>query len=111
MDGGAVSVANEARFESEKQLHGAIAEHPEVLPSEDVGVGPLVAVANELDVGAGPIDLLAVDGSGRLVIVESRVAGPAAYSGGHGATRRPAPSQLPRPGMSAKGGILLGPVS
>jgi hypothetical protein len=70
LDSGAVSVASEARFDSEDQLHQAIAEHPEVLPSEDVGVGPLVAVANELDLGAGPIDLLAADANGRLVIVE-----------------------------------------
>jgi hypothetical protein len=70
LDSGVVSVAREARFESEDQIHRAIAEHPEVLPSEDVGVGPLVAVANELDLGAGPIDLLAADGNGRLVIVE-----------------------------------------
>ena len=70
LDGGVVSVAREARFDSEEQLHRAVAEHPEVLPSEDVGVDPLVAVANELDLGSGPLDLLAVDAQGRLVIVE-----------------------------------------
>jgi hypothetical protein len=70
LDAGVASVAREAQFDSEAQLHSAIAEHPEVLPSEDIGVGPLVAVANELDVGAGPIDLLATDALGRLVIVE-----------------------------------------
>ncbi len=70
LDGGAISVAQEARFDSEAQLHSAIAAHPEVLPAEDVGVGPLVALASELDLGAGPMDLLATDGNGRLVIVE-----------------------------------------
>ena len=39
LDSGVVSVAREARFESESQLHRSIAEHPEVLPSEDVGLG------------------------------------------------------------------------
>jgi hypothetical protein len=58
------------RFDSEDQLHRAIAAHPEALPSEDVGLGPLVALANELDLGAGPMDLLAVDAQGRLVIIE-----------------------------------------
>src|ERR1700682_6186219 len=43
--GGAISVAQEARFDSEAQLHSAVAAHPEVLPAEDVGVGPLVALA------------------------------------------------------------------
>lgn len=70
LDGGIVSVAREARFDSEEQLHTAVAAHPEVIPSEDIGLGPLVAVANELDLGAGPMDLLAVDAQGRLVIVE-----------------------------------------
>ncbi len=65
-----MSVAREARFDSEDQLQRAIAAHPEVLPSEDVGLGPLVALANELDLGAGPMDLLATDAQGRLVIIE-----------------------------------------
>lgn len=70
LDSGVPSVAREAPFDSESQLHRAIAGHPEVLPAEDVGLGPLVVLANELDLGAGPMDLLAVDAQGRLVIVE-----------------------------------------
>ncbi len=70
LDSGVVSVAREERFDSEDQLHSAIATHPEVLPSEDVGLGPLVPLADELDLGAGPMDLLATDSQGRLVIVE-----------------------------------------
>lgn len=65
-----LTVALEATFESEDRLHSAIAAHPEVLPSEDIGLGPLVTVANELDLGHGPMDTLAVDPSGRLVIIE-----------------------------------------
>ena len=70
LDSGTPSVAREAPFDSEGQLHRAIAQHPEVLPAEDVGLGPLVVLANELDLGAGPMDLLAVDARGRLAIVE-----------------------------------------
>jgi hypothetical protein len=70
VDAGEVSVAREQRFAFEIDLHKSIAAHPEVLPSEDVGLGPLVALANELDLGAGPMDLLAVDARGRLVITE-----------------------------------------
>jgi hypothetical protein len=66
LDSGVVSLVHEARFESDEQLHRSIADHPEVLPSEDVGLGPLVALANELDLGGGPLDLLAADAQGRL---------------------------------------------
>jgi hypothetical protein len=70
LDESVVTVAREARFESESRLHDAVAAHPEVLPNEDFGLGPLVPLAKELDLGAGPMDLLATDGLGRLVIVE-----------------------------------------
>ncbi len=70
LDGTTVEIAREEHFESELRLHQAIAEHPAVLPFEDLHLGPLVAVANELDLGAGPMDLLAVDPTGRLVVVE-----------------------------------------
>jgi hypothetical protein len=65
-----LTVATEQRFESEARLHDAIAMHPEVLPSEDLGLGPLVALGQELDFGHGPLDLLAVDAGGRLAIIE-----------------------------------------
>jgi alkylated DNA nucleotide flippase Atl1 len=65
-----LTVASEARFESEERLHRAIAEHPDVLPSEDIGMGPLVTVANELDLGPGPLDTLVVDAAGRVAIIE-----------------------------------------
>ncbi|MBV9281298.1 MAG: hypothetical protein JOZ41_14555 [Chloroflexi bacterium] len=68
-DGG-ITIAREARFESEARLHEAVAAHPEVLPNEDFGLGPLVPLAMELDLGGGPMDLLAADGQGRLAIVE-----------------------------------------
>ncbi len=70
IDNDAVSVADERRFESEPRLHAAVAAHPEVLPTEDLNLGPLVALGNELNLGAGPMDLLAADPQGRLAIVE-----------------------------------------
>ena len=65
-----MTVAIESRFGSEEDLHSAVAAHPDVLPAEDVGLGLLVPLANELDLGHGPIDLLCADATGRLVIVE-----------------------------------------
>jgi hypothetical protein len=70
LDGAKISVSAESRFDSERDLHDAIAAHPEVLPSEDLGLGSLVALGTELDFGAGPLDLLAADPQGRIVIVE-----------------------------------------
>ncbi len=70
LEGDEITVAHEARFDSEAALHQAIAAHPEVLPNEDLGIGTLVALANELDTEAGPIDLLAASPDGQLVIIE-----------------------------------------
>jgi hypothetical protein len=70
LDGAKISVSAESRFDSERDLHDAVAAHPEVLPSEDLGLGPLVALGTELDFGGGPLDLLAADPEGRIVIVE-----------------------------------------
>ena len=70
IDNSIATIAVESAFESEMQLHAAVAAHPEVLPSEDLNLGPLVAVATELDLGSGPMDLLATDPQGRLIIVE-----------------------------------------
>ena len=70
VDGSGISVAREVRFGSEAELHEAVAAHLEVLPNEDFGLGPLVPLAVELDLGAGPMDLLAADAMGRLAIVE-----------------------------------------
>jgi hypothetical protein len=65
LDGAKISVSAERRFDAERDLHGAVAAHPEVLPSEDLGLGPLVSLGTELDFGAGPLDLLAADPQGR----------------------------------------------
>ena len=70
LDGAKVSVSTESRFATEQALHAAVAAHPEVLPSEDIGLGPLISLGTELSFGAGPLDLLAADPQGRLVIVE-----------------------------------------
>lgn len=70
VQGATVSVSERTHFETEYDLEQAIATNPEVLPSEDLGLGPLIALGRQLDFGAGPIDLLAADPQGRLVIVE-----------------------------------------
>jgi hypothetical protein len=68
--GRSVAVSEESRFASEQELEDAIKAHPEVLPSQDLGLGPLFAIGSQLDFGSGPLDLLCADAQGRLAIVE-----------------------------------------
>ena len=70
VEDGQFSVVSESPFASDHQLREAIAAHPEVLPSEDFGLGPLVTLASELVVESGCIDLLACDSAGRIAIIE-----------------------------------------
>src|SRR5680860_45057 len=63
-------VAHEAPFDVEDTLHQALAEHPEVLPAGDLGLGVLVTLASHLQLPTGEVDLLCTDRSGRLAIVE-----------------------------------------
>lgn len=70
INGDSISVARESRLDSEATLHNAVAAHPEVLPTGDFGLGPLVSLATELDFGSGPMDLLTADAQGHLAIIE-----------------------------------------
>jgi len=70
VEAGSISVWDESPFELEEDLQKAVAAHPEALPWQDLGLGPLVALGTELDFGAGGIDLLAADAQGQLAIVE-----------------------------------------
>lgn len=70
VDGDSIVVAQEQPFQSERFLQDAIAAHPSVLPSHDLGLGRLATVACELSTSAGFIDLVAADQYGRLAIVE-----------------------------------------
>jgi hypothetical protein len=64
----------ESLLASEALLHRAVAEHPEVLPHRDFGLGPMITLANELSLAAGPPDLLLADPQGRLSMCEFKKA-------------------------------------
>jgi len=67
---GELVVGHASRFDDEASLHTAIAAQPHVLPTEQIGLGLLAPLGTEVNFGHGPIDLLAADASGRLVIIE-----------------------------------------
>jgi hypothetical protein len=68
--GESVAISEESRFACEQELEDAVKAHPEALPSQDLGLGPLFAMGSQLDFGSGPLDLLCVDAQGHLAIVE-----------------------------------------
>jgi hypothetical protein len=68
--GDGMSLAREARFASEQQLHDAIALYPERIPHGRFGLGRLTVLAREFGCASGYIDLILVDEFGRLVICE-----------------------------------------
>lgn len=69
-DAAGVTVLHEQRIPLEADLQQAFVEHPDALPSGELGLGPLTSIGWELDLGAGPMDHLAVDTRGQLVVIE-----------------------------------------
>lgn len=69
-DAAGITVLHEQRIPLEADLQQAFVEHPDALPSSDLGLGPLTSIGWELDLGAGPMDHLAVDTHGQLVVIE-----------------------------------------
>lgn len=59
-------------FSAEQALHNLIAEAPHLLPL--AGSPQLVVVGREVQLGSGYADLLAIEPSGRLVIIEVKLA-------------------------------------
>ena len=70
VSGTRMSLATEARFVSEQQLHDAVAEFPETHPPRAIRTGPIDGARVEFPCAAGYIDLLLVDEFGRLVVCE-----------------------------------------
>jgi hypothetical protein len=66
------SVLSPAGFPDEAALHGLVEETPELLPL--AGSPRLAIVGREVHLGPGYADLLAVESSGRLVVIEVKLA-------------------------------------
>ncbi|AUW58998.1 hypothetical protein C1T17_13745 [Sphingobium sp. SCG-1] len=77
-EGGAQLVHRVPQGEARREhvLRDLIAEHPQILPVHDLdpSYGPLLTVTRELSVpGVGFVDILLMDASGRLVVVECKL--------------------------------------
>jgi hypothetical protein len=72
---GVESVVQEAEILSEKRLHDVLTEHPELLPADDLDLGPTVVVGRESGLESGYADLVLVDTLGALCLVEVKKEG------------------------------------
>jgi RecB family endonuclease NucS len=64
-------LASPVGFEDEARLHSLVEEAPHLLP---LSGSPQVIVGREVTVGSGSIDLVAIEASGRPVIIEVKLA-------------------------------------
>lgn len=69
------SVIAEAELPTEAELHDALTHYPELIPLSDLGMGTGVVIGRESALAAGYADLVLVDESGQLCIVEVKNAG------------------------------------
>ncbi len=67
-DSGGWSLLEPVGFPDEATLHALVADAPQVLPL--AGSPRLVVLGSEVRLGAGSADLVAVEPSGRLAIIE-----------------------------------------
>lgn len=74
-DSGAENVVEESELLAEKSLHDVLTRHPELIPSEDLEIGPAVVVGRESGLDAGYADLVLVDRSAQLCLVEVKKEG------------------------------------
>jgi hypothetical protein len=74
-DDGVPRVVPETPLPLEANLHDALTEHPELLPSEDMGLGRTVVVGRESAFASGYADLILIDDRGQLCLVEVKKEG------------------------------------
>jgi hypothetical protein len=65
----------ETALPMEKDLHDVLTAHPRLIPSEDLQLGALAVVGRESGLAAGYADLVLVDESGEVCVVEVKKAG------------------------------------
>ncbi len=68
-------VIEEAAVPTEAELHQVLMRHPELVPAIDLGLGQMVTVGFETTLSSGRADLVLMDDSGRLCLVEVKKEG------------------------------------
>jgi hypothetical protein len=69
------SIVVEAELPTEAELHDALTRYPELIPLSDLGMSTGVVIGRESTLAAGYADLVLVDETGQLCIVEVKNAG------------------------------------
>lgn len=67
-------LVEETALPLEAELHETLTEHPELIPSEDLGLGRTVVVGWESGLASGYADLVLVDEHGQLCLIEVKKA-------------------------------------
>lgn len=75
MEGGQIRPIESSKFEQEGVLQDYLEQFPELLPLHEIEDEPprMIAIGREVPVPSGAIDLLFLDTSGRLTIVETKL--------------------------------------
>jgi hypothetical protein len=68
-------LVQESAIPSEAVLHGVLRRHPELVPAADIGFGRVVTVGFETSLVSGTADLILMDETGKLCIVEVKKQG------------------------------------
>jgi hypothetical protein len=68
-------VVGETPLPSEADLHDVLTSHPELLPVEDIGLGPVVVIGQESGLASGYADLVYLDHKGEICLVEVKKEG------------------------------------
>ncbi len=76
IDNGRIRPIESSKFKEEAVLQTYLEEYPDLLPLDEIedNPAPLVTIGREVSVPSGAIDLLLVDTSGVLTIVETKLA-------------------------------------
>jgi hypothetical protein len=68
-------VVSESSVPTEAELHHTLMEHPELVPATDLGLGVMIAAGFEVSLVSGSADLVLLDDSGQLCVVEVKKEG------------------------------------
>jgi hypothetical protein len=73
---------------TEAELHGALMEHPALVPATDLGFDRMVAVGFEASLASGSADLVLLDARGQLCVCGGQEVGQHRYAEGDRAVAR-----------------------